>query len=328
MIGEKWGRVLNIDHDDEGMNSLTFARILVRTKIQISIDAHIKMEWETGSCVVWVKETRSWKSKNMEGATQGSNRTDLVVPPLGENIQTSVEPVHRNVECDGNDNISSNILEVSETIVEDGSERNVALKEVEPCVEKIAGNNGSDVPHAVNLLADFDDQVLRENCEEVPTAIQRERQEVESAVAEQVQDVELKQNNDLLMGSDPVASPSKREAATGVLGPCFVPLGPTIMNSWVSNTPLVCLSNKADSTVLVSPLVGSSVKRPRGRPKKNSLPSLMVHSGATILLKSEVEAQDTWNTAKLLGITSKDENAMVQQLRKSKRLLILDESRS
>lgn len=55
-IGEKWGRVLHVDHDDNGVNSLTFARLLVRTKVQNRIEACIKMEWDSGYCDVWVKE--------------------------------------------------------------------------------------------------------------------------------------------------------------------------------------------------------------------------------------------------------------------------------
>ena len=42
------------------------------------------------------------------------------------------------------------------------------------------------------------------------------------------------------------------------------------------------------------------------------------------LSKSCLETLDTWNTAKLLGISSSDEGAVITGLRKSKRLLIVD----
>lgn len=48
-IGEKWGKVLHIDHEREGIVCLTFARILVKTKTQHKIDACIGMEWGPGN---------------------------------------------------------------------------------------------------------------------------------------------------------------------------------------------------------------------------------------------------------------------------------------
>lgn len=42
-IGEKWGRVVQVDHEDNGVNSLTFARILIRTKAQKRIEACIRL---------------------------------------------------------------------------------------------------------------------------------------------------------------------------------------------------------------------------------------------------------------------------------------------
>ena len=40
--------------------------------------------------------------------------------------------------------------------------------------------------------------------------------------------------------------------------------------------------------------------------------------------KGLLEAQNTWNTTKLLGISSSEEDAVTAGLRKSKRLLIID----
>lgn len=67
-------------------------------------------------------------------------------------------------------------------------------------------------------------------------------------------------------------------------------------------------------------------KKPRGRPKRNacSLPEpLFVPSTPS---KSNLEALETWNTAKLLGVTASNEQAVVSELRKSKRLLVLEEN--
>ncbi|CAO2832354.1 unnamed protein product [Amaranthus hypochondriacus] len=69
----------------------------------------------------------------------------------------------------------------------------------------------------------------------------------------------------------------------------------------------------------------ASPKRPRGKPKKNTNPrrdpSCLVSSPS----KSLVEAEKTWYTAKLLGVSAEAEEAVVRELRKSKRLQLLDE---
>lgn len=68
-------------------------------------------------------------------------------------------------------------------------------------------------------------------------------------------------------------------------------------------------------------------KRQRGRPKKVacSLPvPLFVPSTPS---KSDIEALETWNTAKLLGVKSSNEGAIIVELRKSKVLLVLEEKK-
>ena len=52
-IGEKWGPVLSIQQCVEGLCSLSYARIFVRTKAQNKIDARIRLTFEHGSCDVW-----------------------------------------------------------------------------------------------------------------------------------------------------------------------------------------------------------------------------------------------------------------------------------
>ncbi|CAO2827526.1 unnamed protein product [Amaranthus hypochondriacus] len=67
-------------------------------------------------------------------------------------------------------------------------------------------------------------------------------------------------------------------------------------------------------------------KRPKGRPKRigQSLPEpLLVQSTPS---NSQQEAVETWNTAKRIGVNSRDDGAVISALRKSKRLLALEES--
>ena len=72
------------------------------------------------------------------------------------------------------------------------------------------------------------------------------------------------------------------------------------------------LSRQAQTTPTISPLRANKSSRPRGRPKKSSDPGL-------------IEASKTWEIAKTLGITVDDENAVLSGLRKSKRILILED---
>ena len=68
-IGGKWGPVLSIDNRVDDVCSLTYARMLVRTKAQNKIDVRIRLQYEHGSCDVWIKECAWYKEKQ--------NRTEL-----------------------------------------------------------------------------------------------------------------------------------------------------------------------------------------------------------------------------------------------------------
>ncbi|CAO2820631.1 unnamed protein product [Amaranthus hypochondriacus] len=74
---------------------------------------------------------------------------------------------------------------------------------------------------------------------------------------------------------------------------------------------------------------GSAVssKRPRGRPKKCIMQPL--DSCVEIPLPNNAsEAERTWSIAKLLGVSSSNEEAVLSELRKSKRLMLLGENKN
>ncbi|CAO2820974.1 unnamed protein product [Amaranthus hypochondriacus] len=63
-LGERWGRVAKVEGEVNGINSLTYARMLITTHQQETIDAIIRVEWPSGSCLVSLKEVGSggcWK---------------------------------------------------------------------------------------------------------------------------------------------------------------------------------------------------------------------------------------------------------------------------
>lgn len=65
-------------------------------------------------------------------------------------------------------------------------------------------------------------------------------------------------------------------------------------------------------------------KRPRGRPRKvqrGNLDCLLARPSPSCNLS---KVQKTWNTAKMLGVSASDEDVVLSELRKSKRLLPME----
>ena len=69
---------------------------------------------------------------------------------------------------------------------------------------------------------------------------------------------------------------------------------------------------------------GGHLRRPRGRPKKSNQTSVCTPT-PPLVSKAFDEAQQSWETAKLLGIASNDERAVIAEIRKSKRILIMED---
>lgn len=69
-IGELWGTVLNISNEHNGLNSLTYARLVVRTNAEFSIDHCIRLGWEAGTCDIWVKERDNCECKGLWDSNQ------------------------------------------------------------------------------------------------------------------------------------------------------------------------------------------------------------------------------------------------------------------
>ena len=87
---------------------------------------------------------------------------------------------------------------------------------------------------------------------------------------------------------------------------------------WYTVSPLVLQEPQPLMTMVANSCGPNPPKTPRGRPRKTSNTQLISLSA------SHIEAMNTWKTAKLLGISSSDEEKVVTGLRKSKRLLIMD----
>ena len=84
-IGESWGPVIHVDTTVKGIQNITGARMLIRTKAQNKIDNRIKLFFENGSCDVWVKEQNSCCDEC------AGNRKYSVFKPPPEQVQ-NMEP--------------------------------------------------------------------------------------------------------------------------------------------------------------------------------------------------------------------------------------------
>ncbi|CAO2821222.1 unnamed protein product [Amaranthus hypochondriacus] len=273
MIGEKWGRVLHIDHDDNGVNSLTFARLLVSTKARSRIDACIRMEWETGSCDVWVKETRSWECKDMDVIKQFRKDYHEAVGVVREEPSSLLE---ENTRIDMVDNLMGGGGGGGDVCInKESTHRNVECDLDPPSMVN------DDIVAVVSLANDGDDTIAM--CKSCP---------VEPQVNEWF---------------DPISSVE-----------CSLSLQevgePTGFNTPASDATLALLVRNGTS------------KRQRGRPKKVacSLPvPLFVPSPPS---NCNSEAHETWNMAKSLGVKSSDEEVVIAELRKSKRIMAMVEN--
>ena len=71
LIGPKWGPVIQIENRVQGVEKITGARLLLRTKAQNRIDSRIKLFSEQATCDVWVKEYFGNGGESCEGGNRG-----------------------------------------------------------------------------------------------------------------------------------------------------------------------------------------------------------------------------------------------------------------
>ncbi|CAO2814203.1 unnamed protein product [Amaranthus hypochondriacus] len=58
-LGEVWGQVLNVEEEVLGVNSLTAARLLLKTKINHKLDEEVRVQWGSNFGTVYVREIPS-----------------------------------------------------------------------------------------------------------------------------------------------------------------------------------------------------------------------------------------------------------------------------
>ncbi|CAO2826296.1 unnamed protein product [Amaranthus hypochondriacus] len=294
-IGSFWGEVVRVKHERNGLNSITSAKVLIRTSNHSRIEACVKVVWELGSCVVWVKELGSCScSCEVQTSLNGFDLRDS--GRAGYGMSSKSNSVVRTLD-----------FRVG-AIVQNETEKCTDVNDVDLMDANGVNLSKNDDPLG-NISAvrdkDTDGGCMSEGCEHQdgsPTVL------VTNEPADRR--ISLDGPTRKLYSNDlELALANQNSSSTPNLHEWFDPIA-SVECSLPTHTATKSIQQK----------------RPRGRPKRNacSLPEpLFVPSTPS---KSNLEAIETWSTAKLLGVTASNEQAVISELRKSKRLLVLEEN--
>ncbi|CAO2830972.1 unnamed protein product [Amaranthus hypochondriacus] len=335
-LGEIWGESLKVDHEYNGVNSLTCAKVLVRTRAIEKIQECVKLEWDSGSCVVWVKEVE---------LDDGGNKALLLSSNSAHN-----EPIEPNEAIYSSDNAKgkgkAEMVWQSKRLVGTCKTGNNDNRELTVIVDNLEVHEDHNIlddrnvnremqfenPQVLAGMGVTDEQRRINNPVETNTIGKISNMEVLEAVDCMVM---LEDVNNLVFQQPTRELPSENTQPWGMENQMMIAMrvdSPEI-NSFdpISSVeiPIALLSSGnrvACEGLNMMPSNSAPSKRPRGRPKRNvhSLPEpLFVPSTPS---NRDNEVVETWNTARLLGIKSSNEGAAISALRKSKRLLILEEN--
>ncbi|CAO2814079.1 unnamed protein product [Amaranthus hypochondriacus] len=308
-IGELWGDTVEVEHEVNGVNSLTSAKILVRTSYMERIDKYVTLSWESGSCTARIFES------NICGCRKVLSVDSLVPNESCLDVSNmKYGGVLVGVDKDG-DGVTVQEKELFSTVRddmrEDGFEANAVhgVLQLSKCFE----GNGE----AVGLMME---------------EIDNQREEGEAVGSEQ----HFAVCDDLQMHTRKegyLCSAEPRDESIDKSIEAFELTTQSRVHDGVWFDPILAVEIACQKETLGSNLCSNSLgissslplKRPRGRPKRvnHSFPEpLYVPSTPA---KGELEAMETWNTAKLLGVKSSNDRAVISALRKSKRLLVMEE---
>ncbi|CAO2834642.1 unnamed protein product [Amaranthus hypochondriacus] len=329
-IGEIWGETIRVNDVYNGVCSLTSAKILVRTKHHEKIEESVKVVWETGSCFVWVREldydcldeamsVSSASSDDLseqdnfeEGAimttqkvehlTINGNNTNTISEHVNdeEGVELRCQQVHH---LNANGNINNTVCRDIVSNMENGDAF---------CEEHYNNINDEAICGSIVVERRANEKNLGRgsNLGEC-TLVECSGQQQKDSNADTQQNV-LEDHIQLVMREVTLETPH------------FDPISSVEYPISLSNTEnrIGCDSpNKAVRMAYSAP-----PKRLRGRPKRkvvHSLPDpLFVPSTPG---SREDEAVETWNTAKRVDVKSSNEGAVISALRRSKRLLIMEE---
>jgi AT-hook transcription factor len=82
--------------------------------------------------------------------------------------------------------------------------------------------------------------------------------------------------------------------------------------------------SRGECLMTSAPIQVSMGKRQRGRPRKHTVIQPSAQGPSSVPLDAHVEAMNTWNVAKSFGISCAEDTKVLHEIRKSKRLLLLE----
>lgn len=329
-IMERWGKLLYIDHDFLGVNSLTSAKVLIQTKQKGRIDEYIKLEWGIHSCEIWVREVDGDACLNVGQIIEQRCKK------YEDYEQHSVEP-------DGKDSGTQREYHVNKEVM-------AAHVEVVDCLERdLQDNNGAQTNTHENQNKKDDKVVVMSNnkaeldlsmtCpladQQLAGIYETTRGNFSTSVTLDPMDHESL----LAYGTDNHCNTAyntlsvqqfSTPSVTDFVDCAWYPeLGnqlpnlpphrydPMVQIEWVSQhqtAPAEGIKQKVEDILGYA----STSKKPRGRPKKFSTNSLPCTQPLCPPNTSEIDR--TWKTVNLIGIDSKEDMTVMTELRKSRRI--------
>lgn len=333
-IGELWGTTLKIDHVMYGAHCITAARVLVLTSNPERIQQTVDIEWEHGACKVWVNEIYEWDGRRIKG--NGDNSENDICTAEQENqvedkdtaaeafngpdhgtehfekenlvaVENNMTPEQIIHEAHNELNVNITVQNVDNMqLVNENT--NILMLEGQHKVSDVQRNRVSEteglgIPRTLeNPESSQEDQEVQNHCEDAKLGRQCDcvSDETQTDIATYRQYVGENVTDDRF---DPIATiecsiiPELRQKEMNI------------------STPI----NGVTSSM------GNKTRKTRGRPKRVtcSLPEpLFVPSTPS---NSNIESENTWETAKKIGVKARNEKVVMSELRKSKRLMAMME---
>ncbi|CAO2834577.1 unnamed protein product [Amaranthus hypochondriacus] len=335
-IGERWGKTLRVDHIINGINSLTTARMLIRTNIQRRIEECIRLKWQSGSCEVWINEigrcVHDCSSKSLSNEVIDSEPSKTIMPTgnegdytrqvtenLGELQRDACLQGQVDIDFVGEQNLEVEVVNELEPIME---ERRVGIHDF----NEEDNNSNKLEKEAKNFMSEYKSGSKRNRTPDHNI----------SRFDSFGNDIDLDTYNVMTTGSS-LSTPNQTPSKTHVSSCAMADYSMNLVNQGVSDfeptsvdvsefDPMVEVEIKAGAGRLFMSQQSFPKRRTRGRPRKgaSSLPiPLFVPSTPS---KSLMEAQETWKIAKAIGVSSINDGEVVAELRKSKRIMALEEN--
>ncbi|CAO2821105.1 unnamed protein product [Amaranthus hypochondriacus] len=313
-IGEKWGEVLRIDHDRYGVNCLSYARMLIKTQQHQRIEARINVEWDLGHCEVWVKEVDWWSVVRDDNGEAYVEEEDMVVEEGNTGNKEEAMGMHE-IRSQSLELVDRTCLEVQNTVaLVENHGRN--------SIDKDTSSEGIVVSEN-----EFDEQ-HKEMYAYTPINVTRQHRSNSSMQLQPINSLEEVEGSREENDTPDITQNGFASSVDEMIVGHFSCPEPRIECDFDPMAAIECsLPLSTQEGVNATVAKAATCKKSRGRPKRvgNSLPAtLSVESTPS---SCSVEAADTWGTGKRLGLATRNDDSLVSELRKSKRIQIMEESR-